>query len=138
MIDSMKIKVSFGALRAFSKSVEAGGLAPVAALDGVSAVVDQEDHRLVVTPQYGRHLLRRQLERPAGRLLRWADVRSAGHETDPSRDGARSGAGESHPSPVASAALTAVADQQRPPTGQSMAAIRDRRAPLVRARLGER
>ena len=38
-------------------------LTEVAAFDGVSAIVDQEDHRLVVVSQKGRHLLHRDLGR---------------------------------------------------------------------------
>jgi hypothetical protein len=80
MTDSTKIIVSFGALRAFCKSPlvlttnaappcwdgtpSAGRRRPeVVAFDGVSAVVDQKDHRLVVVSQNGRQLLRRDLER---------------------------------------------------------------------------
>jgi len=40
------------------------GLADVAAFDGVSAVVDQQDRGLVIVPQNGRQFLRRDLEGP--------------------------------------------------------------------------
>jgi len=107
MIDSTKIIVSFGALRAFCRSLlvlttndraevsgrntfgQVGigpvgdvvvglGLAEVAEFDGVSTVVDQEDHRLVVVSQNGRQLLRRDPERAVAHEQQVTTVRRCG------------------------------------------------------------
>src|SRR6516225_3159926 len=113
MMDSTKIKTSFGALRTSCRSltvlttndraratehlrqigigpvgdvVVGFGLAEIAAFDRISAVVDQEDYRFVVVSQNGRQLLCRDLERTVAHEQNVTAFRRCGQRAEQSTD----------------------------------------------------